>query len=224
MKKRLSREKDDRGRVITIPNLLSLLRLCLIPVIVWLYLVRGNQFAAGCLMVLSGLADVMDGRIARRFHMVSDLGKALDPIADKATQAAVLICLIAKFPLMVLPLIFLLGKELCMAVIGILLIRKTGEVPQACWHGKVVTAVLYTVMICHVFWWKIPQGLSVVLIVICLLLIGTSGILYLCQYVPLLCQKNHSSGSGPVSARSENIERGDDNACADFQLPHRERT
>lgn len=149
MKKRLSREKDDRGRVITIPNLLSLLRLCLIPVIVWLYLVRGNQFAAGCLMVLSGLTDVMDGRIARRFHMVSDLGKALDPIADKATQAAVLICLIAKFPLMVLPLIFLLGKELCMAVIGILLIRKTGEVPQACWHGKVVTAVLYTVMICH---------------------------------------------------------------------------
>lgn len=111
MKKRLSREKDDRGRVITIPNLLSLLRLCLIPVIVWLYLVRGNQFAAGCLMVLSGLTDVMDGRIARRFHMVSDLGKALDPIADKATQAAVLICLIAKFPLMVLPLIFLLGKN-----------------------------------------------------------------------------------------------------------------
>ena len=82
MKKRLSREKDDRGRVITIPNLLSLLRLCLIPVIVWLYLVRGNQFAAGCLMVLSGLTDVMDGRIARRFHMVSDLGKALDPIAE----------------------------------------------------------------------------------------------------------------------------------------------
>ena len=68
-------------KIITIPNILSFFRLCLIPVIVWLYGVAHNYVWAGYILILSGMTDMIDGYIARRFHMVSNLGKILDPIA-----------------------------------------------------------------------------------------------------------------------------------------------
>ena len=86
------------NRVLTIPNLLSFFRLCLIPVIIWLYCVREDSLGTAAVLALSGLTDVVDGRIARRFHMVSSFGKALDPVADKLTQIAMLFCLVSRFP------------------------------------------------------------------------------------------------------------------------------
>ena len=78
------RKDEPSNKIITIPNILSLFRLCLIPVILWLYLGQQRNLLAGCVLVLSGVTDIVDGLIARRFHMVSDLGKILDPIADTA--------------------------------------------------------------------------------------------------------------------------------------------
>ena len=75
--------------------------------------------------------------------MISNLGKILDPVADKLTQAAMLICSFTRFPHM-LPLIVIMAvKELYMAVSGCLVIRKTGKVHGADWHGKIVTFLLY---------------------------------------------------------------------------------
>ncbi|MDD4773665.1 MAG: CDP-alcohol phosphatidyltransferase family protein [Eubacteriales bacterium] len=74
--------KNPESRVITIPNILSFFRICLIPVIVWLYIVKENSIWAGYLLILSGVTDIIDGFIARNFHMISNLGKVLDPIAD----------------------------------------------------------------------------------------------------------------------------------------------
>ena len=82
MKKRFSKKE-----IYTIPNAMSLFRLCLIPFIVYLYW-RQKEYAAVGLIVLSGATDIADGIVARRFHMVSDFGKILDPIADKLTQGA----------------------------------------------------------------------------------------------------------------------------------------
>ena len=96
----------SENKIFTIPNLLSFLRICLIPVIIWLYLVKDNSIWAGFALIFSGVTDVLDGYIARRFQMISDFGKVLDPVADKLTQAAILICLSIRFPLMIIHIFF----------------------------------------------------------------------------------------------------------------------
>ena len=88
----------DKGKqMLTIPNLLSVFRILLIPLIVWLYCGKQDYLLAAWVLLLSGVTDIADGFIARRFRMVSDLGKVLDPIADKLTQTAALVCLLTRF-------------------------------------------------------------------------------------------------------------------------------
>ena len=85
--------KED---ILTIPNLLSLIRLLLVPLIAWLNWGAKNYIMAGVVVVISALTDVADGFIARKFNMISDLGKILDPIADKLTQAMTMLCLFTR--------------------------------------------------------------------------------------------------------------------------------
>lgn len=164
----MNSENKTENKILTIPNLLSLFRLILIPVIVWLYWVRKDYFPAGVLLIVSGLTDLADGYIARRFHAVSNVGKILDPIADKLTQAAMLFCLVTRFPLMAAPFGFLVIKEIFIGTTGLLMIRKTGKVVGADFHGKVATTLLYAMMILHIFWIDIPSAVSAVSILICL--------------------------------------------------------
>lgn len=165
-------------KIITIPNILSFFRLCLIPVIVWLYGVDRNYVWAGYILILSGMTDMVDGYIARRFHMVSNLGKILDPIANKLTQGIMLICLLLRFRLMIVPFVLLTAKEIFMSVSGILIIQRTGNVYGAEWHGKAATCLLYGMMILHVFWHEITPVVSTIIIIACTLMIGISLGLY----------------------------------------------
>jgi len=170
----------------TIPNLLSCFRLCLIPLFVWLYCARRDDRATALVLVLSGLTDVADGFIARRFDMISDVGKILDPVADKLTQAAMFLCLISQFPWMVVPLCVLVVKEIFMGVSGFLIIRRTGEVLGARWHGKAATLLLYTVMTVHVVWYDIPVHVSYVATGACTLMMVLSLFLYGVQNIQIL--------------------------------------
>lgn len=164
----MNSENKTENKILTIPNLLSLFRLILIPVIVWLYWFRKDYFPAGVLLIISGLTDLADGYIARHFNAVSNIGKILDPIADKLTQAAMLFCLVTRFPLMAAPFGFLVIKEVFIGTTGLLMIRKTGKVVGADFHGKVATTLLYAMMILHIFWIDIPSAVSAVSILICL--------------------------------------------------------
>lgn len=130
----------------SLPNQLSYVRLLLIPVFVWLYQGLDNHVAALVVIVFSGLTDVLDGYIARRYHMVTDLGKILDPAADKLTQAALLVCLSLRYPLLWAVAALLVVKEISMAALGWVVVQRTGKVHSARWYGKVCTAVLYGVM------------------------------------------------------------------------------
>ena len=94
------------NRIFTIPNLLSLIRILLIPVFVALFF-HDEMIGAALILILSGLTDTLDGYIARHFNMITNLGKVLDPIADKLTQAVVAFCLCVKMPA-VIPLFVLL--------------------------------------------------------------------------------------------------------------------
>lgn len=164
----MNSENKTENKILTIPNLLSLFRLILIPVIIWLYWFQKDYFPAGVLLIISGLTDLADGYIARHFNAVSNVGKILDPIADKLTQAAMLFCLVTRFPLMAAPFGFLVIKEVFIGTTGLLMIRKTGKVVGADFHGKVATTLLYAMMILHIFWIDIPSAVSAVSILICL--------------------------------------------------------
>lgn len=131
-----TQQEENLNKVFTIPNILSFFRLILIPVLIWSYVVKKNYAATGWILLLSGLTDIADGFIARRFHMISNLGKILDPVADKLTQATMLFCLFTRFPHMILPLVLMAFKELYMAVSGCLIIKKAGKVTGADWHGN----------------------------------------------------------------------------------------
>lgn len=164
----------DKGKqILTIPNLLSMFRILLIPLIVWLYCGKQDYPLAAWVLVLSGATDIADGFIARHFHMVSDLGKVLDPIADKLTQTAALGCLLTRFQAVWWLLGVLVVKEAVMAVMGILVIRRTKAVYSAAWHGKLATCVLYGVIFVHIVWYNIPQLVSALLAaagIVCILL------------------------------------------------------
>ena len=139
------RELFRKNQIITIPNLLSMTRLMLIPIIVMLYL-EGNNYGAFGVIVISGITDLIDGFVARRFNMMSDFGKILDPAADKLTQAALFICLASRHSLMwVLFGIFAL-KEIGMMIMGAIDIKKTESITGAKWHGKINTALVYATL------------------------------------------------------------------------------
>ena len=176
----------QKNKILTIPNLLSFFRLCLIPLFVWLNCEKQSSIGTGAVLVLSGATDMVDGYIARHFNAVSDLGKILDPVADKLTQVAMLFCLLTRFPLMWAPLALLIAKEMFMGLTGLLVIRKTKRVYGAKWHGKVATCLLYAMMIVHVVWPGIPRGLSNASIALCIGMMVVSVILYGSQNIQIL--------------------------------------
>ena len=129
----------------TIPNLLSIIRMLMVPFIVWQYVV-GCYWTALILLVISGLTDVADGIIARSFHLISDLGKFLDPIADKLTQASVVVCVSLNHPEFLLMVIILVAKELAM-LLGATQLVKLGKRPsESKWWGKLSTVMLYCIV------------------------------------------------------------------------------
>lgn len=184
-------EKKYKHKIITIPNILSLFRLLLIPVIMWLYIVKKDPLWTTAVLALSGITDIVDGIIARKCHMVSDFGKAFDPVADKLTQIAMLFCLVSRFKWMLLPLCVMVIKEVIAGILGLLVIRKTGNVYGAVWHGKATTVSLYSMMIIHLIWYNIPGVISGILIGACTALALLSAFMYSRENVRILLGKKN---------------------------------
>ncbi len=192
---------DYSKRIITIPNILSMVRIILIPLFVYLYL-NGLIWQSAVVLVISGLTDTVDGFVARRFHMISDFGKALDPVADKLTQAAMLVCLGLKFPLMWIPFGLMVIKENAGGILGLVTLKKTGNVYGALWYGKVTTVLLYVTMGLHVVWPGMPSWLSAGLILLCTAFLVYSMVMYGIRYHNLL-KNGVESGPADPSEKQE---------------------
>lgn len=138
----------------TVPNLLSLIRILLIPVFAVLFY-NGHNIAAVIVLAISGLSDLVDGKIARKFNQVSNLGKILDPVADKLTVFAIAIILFLKFwnaenaALHSFAWVFLLfiGKDILMLAVGGFMILMGMRPSAAEIFGKLATVVFYVVMV-----------------------------------------------------------------------------
>ena len=185
-----------RNQILTVPNLLTLFRLLLIPILIVLYLSDQNIWIIAGVLALSGLTDIADGFIARHFNMVSDLGKALDPVADKLTQGAILFCLGLTYPLMWVIFLLLAVKEIVSGIMGAIIIRRTQTVYSAEWHGKLTTVLLYCTAIVHVLWQDIPPAASRGLILLCVGMMLLSFLLYLFRNIRILRACSGSAGTG----------------------------
>ena len=150
--------------VFTIPNILSLVRLAMIPFIVWLYCVKDDAVMTAVLLIASGATDVVDGFIARSLNMIREIGKALDPVADKCTQLATLLCLVTKYKRMLIPFVMLLVKELVNGTVNLISARRNKRLEGADWHGKLSTVFLYAMLVLHVLWIKTDWSTLLLLI------------------------------------------------------------
>ena len=145
--------------IFSIPNLLSLFRLLLIPVYATLYLnatQRYQYLLAGVILAVSCLTDMIDGKIARKYNMITTLGKILDPLADKLTQLTLTICLSLKYPVLYPVLGLFVMKELFQLVLGVVFLRKGKMLPGALMAGKVCTTILFVSLIALVLMPNIP--------------------------------------------------------------------
>ena len=172
-------EKDYTKKIITIPNLLTILRILLIPLFLWTYLGLENQYLALGVLAFSFFTDFLDGFIARHWHMISDFGKALDPVADKLNQASILVALSFKYPIMLIPFGVMFVKEVYLGILMLVVIKRSGTVFGANWHGKVATFLIYFTMALHLIWpGTIPKTLSYVTVGITVLMQLISFVLY----------------------------------------------
>ncbi|MHC1747360.1 MAG: CDP-alcohol phosphatidyltransferase family protein [Cellulosilyticaceae bacterium] len=139
----------SKKEIFSIPNILSAVRIALIPVFVVIYMNATTHeafYAAAGVLLLSGITDLLDGYIARHYNMITDLGKVLDPLADKLTQGTVAICLAMHIQRMGILLGAFVIKELIMIIGGAFLIGKGAKLDGAKWFGKLATVIFYFVM------------------------------------------------------------------------------
>lgn len=152
--------RNWKKEIFTIPNLLSLFRIALIPVYMTIYLNANSPvtyYTAGGILAVSCLTDAVDGQIARRFRMITNIGKILDPLADKATQFAVMICLAKKHPVLKGLLILFVVKELFQLAAGTVYLQQGKMLPGALMAGKISTAVVFISLILMVLLPELPS-------------------------------------------------------------------
>ncbi len=139
-----------KKEIFTIPNLLSLFRLLLIPVYIFIYLnaqTSADYYLAAGILAVSCLTDLIDGKVARHFNMISTLGKILDPLADKLTQFTLIVCLAVKYPILKYLIGLFVIKESFQLIAGCLNLRKGKMLKGALLTGKICTTILFVSLI-----------------------------------------------------------------------------
>lgn len=167
--------KDWKKDLFTIPNMLSLFRLLLIPVYIVIYLNAEEDidyYIAGGILAVSCLTDMIDGQIARHFNMVSTIGKILDPLADKITQFSLIVCLAIEYPILIPLMILFFIKEVFQLIAGLFTLSKGQMLAGALITGKISTAVLFVSLIILVMFPEIgPVAVNIIMVVDAVLLL-----------------------------------------------------
>lgn len=177
--------QDWKKEIFTVPNLLSLIRLLLIPAYIGIYQRASRNtdyYLAASILGLSCITDWLDGKIARQYHMVSTVGKLLDPLADKLTQLSLLLALIQNHKILYPVLFLFLVKEtfqlLCLARFA----QRRKALPGALLAGKVCTTILFISMFLLVLFPLLPFNAVFFLALVDLLILGISFYSYIQAY------------------------------------------
>lgn len=142
--------KEKKDKLFNIPNCLCFLRILLIPLFLYIYFNATNDihyFIATGILIISGFSDFLDGYIARKFDMITDFGKLIDPIADKLTQVAIVVALVYDYSLIWVLLVIIVLKDSMLGIVGLYLYQYGLKIDGASWWGKIATAYFYLVVI-----------------------------------------------------------------------------
>lgn len=175
-------KKFSKKEIFSIPNVMGYFRILLIPVFCYLYITAESEkdyMCAAFVVLISSLTDLFDGKIARRFNMITELGKALDPVADKLTHAALAVCLATRYPLMWLLIALMLIKEGYMGIMGIIFLRKGKMLNGAMWFGKVCTALLFVGLLVLFLFPTLPEIFVNILIAVMMIVMAVTLFLYI---------------------------------------------
>ena len=182
--------KFELGDLIKLPNILCYVRIIMVPWFLYVYFTAVepvDYYAATVIVLLSGLTDMLDGQIARRCNMITDLGKIIDPVADKLMQLAMLVALTWNIRYMFFFFFYLVIKEAVSAFTGFLILKKRHRrLDGAKWYGKVSTAVLYIVMLALIAFPHMNSLLQFLLIMICVAALTLSFVMYMRIYFIML--------------------------------------
>ena len=178
--------KFNKRDLWSIPNVLCYIRFLLIPIFVMQY-IRAEEpkqyMQAAAIVLASGLTDFLDGFIARTFNMVTELGKLLDPLADKLTQASLIFVLIVEIKWMFLLLILFVAMQLFMFIAGLAMLKKNKRLDGSKWFGRVSTAVFYAVMLVLVALPELSEATQNILMMVCGIFLTMSFALYIREYI-----------------------------------------
>lgn len=177
-----------KDKIFTIPNALTMLRILLLPVFAYSYLTAASgsdYLIAALILVICSLTDLIDGKVARAFGMISDFGKLLDPVADKLTHLVIALCLCTNYPPMkyVVALIFI--KEGCMFLFCLYGHFKGQIWDSAQWYGKVSTAIVFTGFVLLALSPQMPPHMAHTIETVCILFLGFSFVMYAREFISL---------------------------------------
>lgn len=192
-------------QIFSIPNILGYIRIILIPVFMYLYFTSEttmDYYVVTIIVGLSSLTDFFDGQIARRFNQITELGKFIDPLADKLTLAALIICFLSRYPLMWIAFGIYVVKELFMAFAGLIVLNIKGrKLDGAKWYGKVCTALMYFVMFFLMLFPMMDIRIVNTLIMICIVAM----VITLVLYVPVFVKMWKTEDAQVNEERSEDV-------------------
>jgi len=196
-----------------VPNIISIFRICLVPVFVIAYFTDNNDIKYYAILVyaIAGLSDFLDGFIARKFNAQSKLGKLLDPLGDKLMTFTVLICITithtASRPFLISAALVFFIKEILMGIGGLVLHKKAHvELPPANFIGKASTIVFYAVFIALMLF-NIPNFVVVILVSVAigLALIALAG--YIISYIKIMKSRSRTTGEiGEVECNQQSAQ------------------
>lgn len=177
--------KKLKKEILTIPNLLSLFRLLLIPVYIVIYLNASepsHYYLSAGILAVSCMTDLIDGKIARHFNMISTVGKVLDPLADKATQFALIVCLAMRYQVLMHLMILFIIKESYQLLAGGFALKHGKMLEGALLPGKICTTVLFVSLIALVMMPQMPHALVSLIAAVDALFMIISFISYILAY------------------------------------------
>lgn len=178
--------------MLNLPNMLSIFRLCLVPVFVIVYfspLPAANVLAV-VIYVVATVTDFLDGKIARKYNLITNLGKVLDPLGDKMLTFAVLACLSIDelIPGWIVAVFFV--KEAMMGIGGLLIHRRAHvEIPASNYIGKTATVLFFVFCGLLILFDGIPHTAAVIMICVALGVSLAAFVSYLGKYISIMENK-----------------------------------
>ena len=179
----------NKKDLLTVPNILTYFRFLLVPVFIILYLkassIPENLLAVAC-VVVSAVTDIADGRIARATGQITDIGKILDPLADKLMEFAMMFCIAIRYPIVISLFVTFAVKELVSLVFSGYLFKNDKNIGGSMWCGKLCTVVLYGVLLIFLIIPDINRTAQIILVIISLAAMVLAFVVYMHAYWNLL--------------------------------------